>query len=105
MRFLSGVAAAPMTSPHLLDIGLWHMLTSMEMAFAAIGLGLIYLLPLKTPPLPMKIEAGDVISFLFIAVSFGCLAVAAVTGPIYWWTRKPMLLLTWIRQIGFRKVL
>ena len=129
VRFLSGVAAAPMTSlaflymleplpphrkmnvglsaaltvifmgspvtrlisPHLLEIGLWHALTSMEVTLAAIGLGLIYLLPLKTPPMPMKIEAGDVISFLFIAVSFGCLAVAAVTGPIYWWTEQAWL--------------
>ncbi|WP_299655577.1 MFS transporter [uncultured Jannaschia sp.] len=129
VRFLSGVAAAPMTSlaflymleplppyrkmnvglsaaltfifmgspvtrlisPHLLEIGLWHALASMEVALAAIGLGLIYLLPLKTPPTPMKIEAGDVISFFFIAVSFGCLAVAAVTGPIYWWTEHAWL--------------
>ncbi|MCQ0970503.1 MFS transporter [Paracoccus sp. TK19116] len=129
VRFLSGVAAAPMTSlaflymleplpphrkmniglsaaltvifmgspvtrlisPHLLDIGLWHALTSLEVAMAAIGLGLIYLLPLKTPPTPMRIEAGDVISFFFVAVSFGCLAVAAVTGPIYWWTEQAWL--------------
>ncbi|MCT4334496.1 MFS transporter [Paracoccus sp. YLB-12] len=129
VRFLSGVAAAPMTSlaflymleplpphrkmnvglsaaltfifigspatrlisPHLLDIGLWHALTSMEVALATIGLGLIYLLPLRTPPTPMKIEAGDVVSFLFIAISFGCLAVAAVTGPVYWWTEQAWL--------------
>lgn len=129
VRFLSGVAAAPMTSlaflymleplpphrkmnvglsaaltfifmgspvtrlisPHLLDVGLWHALTSMEVALAAIGLGLIYLLPLVSPPIPMKIEAGDVISFFFIALSFGCLAVAAVTGPIYWWTEHAWL--------------
>ncbi len=129
VRFLSGVAAAPMTSlaflymleplpdhrkmnvglsaaltvifmgspvtrlisPHLLDVGMWEALTRMEAALAAIGLGLIYLLPLKTPPMPMRIEAGDVISFLFIAVSFGCLAVAAVVGPIYWWTERAWL--------------
>ncbi|SFB82635.1 MFS transporter [Tropicimonas isoalkanivorans] len=129
VRFLSGIAAAPMSSlaflymleplpphrkmnvglaaaltfifmgspvtrlvsPHLLDIGLWHALTSMEVALAAISLGLIYLLPLKTPPMPMRIEAADVISFFFIAVSFGCIAVAAVTGPIYWWTEHAWL--------------
>ena len=49
---------------------------------AAVGLGLIYRFPLRNPAIPMKIEAGDVISFLLIAVGFGCVAIAAITGRL-----------------------
>lgn len=123
VRFMSGMAAAPMTtlaflytleplpphrkmnvglataltlifigmpvtrivSPHLLDIGLWHGLTAMEVALALVAFGLIYLLPLSSPPRVKAIQAADVVSYLLIAVGFGAAAIALTLGPIYWW--------------------
>lgn len=123
VRFMSGIAAAPMTSlaflymleplpperkmtlglslaltvifmgspftrlisPHLLDVGLWHGLTAMEVALALLGFGLIYLLPLTSPPRQKVIAAADIISFLLIAIGFGSASVALTLGPIYWW--------------------
>ncbi|MDO5757167.1 MAG: MFS transporter [Rhodobacterales bacterium] len=129
VRFISGVAAAPMTSlaflytlepfpperkltwglcfvltvifiaapltrlisPHLLEVGLWHGLTAMEVALAAICLGLIYIFPLASPPREKTIQGADVISFILIAASFGSLAVVFVLGPVYWWTEHDWL--------------
>ncbi|MBJ3775098.1 MFS transporter [Acuticoccus mangrovi] len=129
VRFMSGMAAAPMTSlaflymleplpprlklgvglsaaltfimlgptvtrlisPHLLDIGLWHGLTAMEMALAMIGFGLIYLLPLNSPPRHKVIEAADVVSYFLIAIGFGSVAVVLTLGTLYWWLEAPWL--------------
>ncbi|AJE46122.1 hypothetical protein [Celeribacter indicus] len=83
-----GSSLTRLISPHLLEMGGWHGLTALDAALAATSCGLIYLFPLLSPAQPMKIEAGDVISFLFIAVGFGCLSVAALTGPVYWWMER-----------------
>lgn len=129
VRFLSGIAAAPLTSlaflymlepmppqkklniglsaaltiifigspltrlvsPYLLDIGSWHGLTALEAAMAAVGFGLIYLFPLKSPPRTKVIQSADVISFLLIAIGFGALAVTFTLGPLYWWFEQPWL--------------
>lgn len=87
----SGSTLTRLISPHLLEAGLWHAFTAFETGLAAIGLGLIYRFPLLSPPRPMKIEAGDIISFAFIATGFGCLAVVSITGSVYWWTEQTWL--------------
>ncbi len=86
--------ASPLTrlvSPHLLEMGQWHGLTAFEASIAAIGFGLIYLFPLKSPPRVKVIESADVISFLLIAVGFGALAVSFTLGSTYWWFEQPWL--------------
>ncbi|WP_205648580.1 MFS transporter [Acuticoccus kandeliae] len=123
VRFMSGMAAAPMTSlaflymlepfppqkkmsvglslaltfifigpsftsvvsPPLLDIGLWHGLTALEVALAMVGFGLIYCLPLAPVPRAKVIKAADIISYLLIAIGMGAAAVALTLGPLYWW--------------------
>ncbi|OCX67361.1 hypothetical protein BFP70_01870 [Thioclava sp. SK-1] len=123
VRFLSGVAAAPMTSlaflymleplpparkitlglscaltliflgspltrlvsPYLLDMGLWHGLTNVELSLAAIGFGLIYLLPLASPPRSKVLESADLISFTLLAFGMGSMAVVFTLGATYWW--------------------
>lgn len=97
-----GSALTRLISPHLFDAGLWPSLTALEASLAAIGLGMIYLFPLLSPPQPMKIEAGDIISFLFVAIGFGCLAVAAVTGSTYWWTERAWL--GWVLAAGIASI-
>ena len=129
VRFVSGCAAAPMTtlaflymleplhaqrkmtvglslaltlifmgspltrlvSPHLLDVGLWHGLTALEVALAMVGLGCIYLFPLASPPRENVIHAADIVSFFLIAIGFGCATVALILGPVYWWLDAPWI--------------
>ncbi|WP_428929103.1 MFS transporter [Marinibacterium sp. SX1] len=86
-----GSTLTRLVSPPLIDLGSWPALTMLEAAMAAIGLCLIYRFPLLNPAMPMKIEPADVVSFLLIAVGFGCLAVAAITGAQYWWTEQAWL--------------
>nr|WP_226582230.1 MFS transporter [Acuticoccus sediminis] len=129
VRFMSGMAAAPMTtlaflymleplppqrkmtvglslamtllflgtpftqlvSPHLLDVGLWHGLTALEVALAMIGFGLIYMLPLSSPPRERVIHSLDIISYLLIAIGMGAAAVVLTLGNLYWWLEAPWL--------------
>ncbi len=123
VRFMAGMAAAPMTSlaflymleplpqhrklsvglslsltfiflgspltrlvsPHLLQVGLWDGLATMEVALAMIGFGLIYMLPLASPPHRKVIHSADVVSYLLIAIGMGALAIAFTLGTSYWW--------------------
>lgn len=129
VRFLSGVAAAPMSSlaflymlepfspakkltvglslaltalaigsplariisPTLLDIGLWHGLTALELGLALLAFGAVYLLPLTSPPRAKVIGIADVVSYLLIAVGFGSVAVVLVLGRLYWWLTAPWI--------------
>ncbi len=86
-----GSTVTRLISPHLLALGSWHGLTIFEASLAAVGLGLIYRFPLLAPAQPMRIEAGDVISFLLIFIGFGSLTVVAITGAQYWWTEQAWL--------------
>ncbi|MGH6861179.1 MAG: MFS transporter, partial [Phyllobacterium sp.] len=56
-----------------------------EIALALIALCVIYLLPLTPIPRAKVIEKLDIVSYLLIAIGFGCTAVVLVTGRIYWW--------------------
>ena len=92
---LAMVSAGPMLarviSPALMgDFG-WGALHLMTLGMAAISLGLVYALPLNSPPRVRVIAAADLVSFALIAAGFGGLTVAFVAGPIYWWTETPWL--------------
>ncbi|WP_233350892.1 MFS transporter [Hyphomonas sp. ND6WE1B] len=80
-----GPSFTGLVSPYLLGVGLWHGLTALEAAFALLGFGLVYLLPLGSPRHPMKVHADDITSYIFVAVGMGSITVALIFGPTYWW--------------------
>jgi len=86
-----GAPLARIISPALFDMDGWRGLTMHELALAMIGFCLVYLLPLTPPPRAKVIERLDVLSYLLIAIGFGCLAVALVLGRAYWWLEAPWL--------------
>lgn len=86
--------AAPVAriiSPTLLDIGGWHALYVLEVAFALIALACVFTLRLTPVPRAKVISLLDVVSYLFIAVGFGSMAVALSVGRLYWWTEVSWL--------------
>lgn len=91
---------ARLISPPLLDIGGWHALYAMEIAFALMALAAVYLLPLTPQPRAKVISFADIVSYLFIAVGFGCLAVTLVMGKLLWWTEAPLLGLLLVTAIA-----
>jgi MFS family permease len=82
---------ARLLSPALLDIGQWQGLYMFEIALAFIAFGVIYILPLTPIPRAKVIEKLDIVSYLLIAIGFGCTAVVLVTGRLYWWGEAPWL--------------
>jgi MFS family permease len=78
-------------SPSLLEFGQWRGLYMFEVSLAFIAFAIIYLLPLTPPPRAKVIEKLDIVSYLLIAIGFGCMAVFLVTGRLYWWTEVPWL--------------
>lgn len=82
---------ARLLSPTLLDIGQWQGLYMFEIALAFIAFGVIYILPLTPMPRAKVIEKLDIVSYLLIAIGFGCTAVVLVTGRLYWWREAPWL--------------
>ena len=85
---------APVTgliSPSLMDIGDYHTLYVIEMGLAMISLGLVYILPLASPPRAKMISSLDVVSYIFLAVALGCFAVALTVGRLHWWTEAVWL--------------
>jgi MFS family permease len=88
---------APVTgliSPSLMDIGDYHTLYVIELGLAMISLGLVYVLPLASPPRAKVISSLDVVSYILLAVALGCFAVALTVGRLYWWTEAVWL--AWI---------
>ncbi len=86
--------SAPITrliSPTLIEYGQWHALYTLEMALALIALPIIYLLPLTPVPHAKVIQRMDILSYLLVAVAFGCLAVVLTMGRLYWWFEAPWL--------------
>lgn len=86
-----GIPVTRLVSPHLLDIAGFHGLTLFEMGLAMVAFGFVYALPLTTPPRVKWIGPLDVVSYLLIAIGFGCIAVALSLGRIYWWFEAPWL--------------
>lgn len=77
---------ARVISPGLIgDGGLWgvHMAT---LGLALLSIALVYLLPLRPVPHQKVIVPMDFVSFALMAFGFGGLTVAAIMGPIHWWT-------------------
>jgi MFS family permease len=86
--------AAPLSrliSPTLLDIGGWHAMYVLEVAVALIAFAFVYTVKLTPIPRAKVIGVWDLISYLFIAIGFGCLAVVLTLGRLYWWTEAPWL--------------
>ncbi|MBM7049200.1 MFS transporter [Rhizobium lusitanum] len=94
LAMMNTLLAAPITrlvSPSLLDYGEWRGLYTLEMALALLVMPIIYLLPLTPPPRVKVIVFGDIISYLLIAIGFGCLAIVLSVGRLYWWLEVPWL--------------
>lgn len=89
-----GAPIARLISPPLLDLGQWHAIYMVELGSALIALVFVYLLPLTSMPRVKVISRLDVISYCFIAVGFGCLAVVLTVGRLYWW-----LEVEWLGQL------
>ncbi|MGO4621754.1 MFS transporter [Ensifer sp. 2YAB10] len=86
--------SAPITrliSPTLIEYGQWHALYTLEMALALIALPIIYLLPLTPVPHAKVIQRMDILSYLLVAIAFGCLAIVLTMGRLYWWLEAPWL--------------
>lgn len=86
-----GAPIARLISPALLDLGGWQPIYLMEVGLALISLALIYTLPLNSPPKVKVLGFMDVVSYLFLAVGFGTLAVVLSMGRYYWWLEAPWL--------------
>jgi len=86
-----GAPMARLIAPGLLDIDGFHGLTTLEVALALVAFSLVYLLPLSPQPRAKVIETLDVVSYLFIAVGFGSIAVILVLGRLYWWFEVPWI--------------
>ncbi len=86
-----GAPIARLISPALLDLGGWQPIYLMEVGLALISLALIYALPLNSPPKVKVLGFMDVVSYLFLAVGFGTLAVVLSMGRYYWWLEAPWL--------------
>ena len=94
LALLNTTLSAPLAriiSPPLMDIGGYHALYTFEMGLALMALPIIYLLPLTPPPRAKVIQRMDIVSYLLLAVGFGCLAVFLTLGRIYWWFEAPWL--------------
>lgn len=76
---------ARLISPPILDMWHWQGLHLTEVALAMMALAAVYLLPLTPQPRARVIQVGDVVSYLFIAVGFGLVAMVATLGRFYWW--------------------
>ena len=85
------VPAARLISPYLLDLGDWQALYVAEAALALMSFAAIYMLPLASPPRAKVIEPLDFVSYGFIAVGLGSLAVVLSLGRLYWWFEAPWL--------------
>lgn len=86
-----GSPIARLISPALLDLGGWQPIYLLEVGLALISLALIYTLPLASPPKVKVLGFMDVVSYLFLAVGFGTLAIVLSVGRYYWWLEAPWL--------------
>ncbi|KQV63934.1 MFS transporter [Rhizobium sp. Root1220] len=91
MCTLFAAPVARIISPSLLDLGGYHALYTLEMGLALIAFAIIYTMPLTSPPRAVVIQRLDVLSYLLLAVGFGCLAVVLTLGRLYWWFEAPWI--------------
>ncbi len=90
---------AGLLSPALLDLGGWHAFYLLELGLALICLAAIYRLPLNSPPRAKVISLLDILSYGFLAVGLGAVAVVLTVGRLYWWVEAPWI--GWLLVIGF----
>ena len=86
-----GPLLARVISPALMGDQGWTGLHLMTLGMAGVSLGLVWLLPLKSPPRVKAIAALDLLSWGLIALGFGGLTTAFVMGSIHWWTEAAWL--------------
>ena len=86
-----GPSVARVISPALMADSGWTALHTMTLGMAAVSLGLVYWLPLTSPPRQKVIAGLDLVSWLLIAIGFGGLTAVFTMGAIYWWTEIPWL--------------
>ncbi|MGO4834489.1 MFS transporter, partial [Rhizobiaceae sp. 2RAB30] len=86
-----GAPLARLLSPALFDLGGWQPIYLMEVGLALLCLALMYLLPLTSPPKTKVLGLMDVVSYVFLAVGFGSLAIALSLGRYYWWFEAPWI--------------
>jgi MFS family permease len=89
---------AGLVSPSLLDINELRGLYLLELGLALIVFGLIYILPLTSPPRAKVITPMDFVSYGLLATSMGCLAVFFTMGRLYWWLEVDWL--GWVLIVG-----
>ncbi|WJH38122.1 MFS transporter (plasmid) [Aliirhizobium terrae] len=82
---------AGLVSPSLLDANDLQGLYMLELGLALVVFGLIYILPLTSPPRAKVISSMDYVSYGLLAVSMGCLAVFFTMGRLYWWLEADWL--------------
>ncbi|WP_310071003.1 MFS transporter [Phyllobacterium sp. 1468] len=85
MNSMLGAPLTRLVSPTLIDYGGWRGLYTLEMSLALLVLPIIFLLPLTAPPRVKVIVRTDILSYMFIAIGYGCFAVALSVGRAYWW--------------------
>lgn len=78
---------ARVVSPSLIGDGGFLQVHLLTLGLAAVSLALAWRLPLAPAPTAKVIGFADLRTFALIAFSFGGLAVAAILGPIHWWTQ------------------
>nr|WP_234794602.1 MFS transporter [Xaviernesmea oryzae] len=100
MNTLLSAPLARVISPHLMDLGGFHALYTLEMGLALVALPFIYLLPMTPPPRVKVIRPLDFLSYLILATGLGCLAVVLALGRFYWWLEAPWLGVTLAASIG-----
>ncbi|WP_160005681.1 MFS transporter [Rhizobium sp. 18055] len=91
MCTLFAAPVARIISPSLLEFGGYHALYTLEMGLALIVFAIIYTMPLTPPPRAIVIQRLDILSYLLLAVGFGCLAVVLTLGRLYWWFEAPWI--------------
>jgi MFS family permease len=82
---------AGLVSPSLLDVRDLQGLYLLELGLALVVFGLIYVLPLTSPPRAKVISSMDYVSYGLLAISMGCLAVFFTMGRLYWWLEADWL--------------
>jgi MFS family permease len=82
---------AGLVSPSLLDLNDLQGLYLLELGLALVVFGLIYILPLTSPPRAKVISSMDYVSYGLLAISMGCLAVFFTMGRLYWWLEAEWL--------------
>lgn len=92
-----GPNLARVISPSLIGDGGLLEVHLMALGLALLSLVAIYRLPLQPVPHERVIKPLDLLSFALIAAGFSCLTIAAVQGPLHWWTAQAWIgwLLAW----------